>query len=101
MAKFEIAFQDGTKVVKEASTADEAKAVAKHERRSKLPRDTPGSASEVKVTSITRLQDRDGAARPSALRDIDQDREARDRERNDRERDDRERETRERENRGE
>ena len=57
MAKFEIAFVDGTKVIKEASTADEAKAMAKHERRAPMPRDTPGSAPEVKVTSVTRLQE--------------------------------------------
>ena len=55
MPKFEIAFVDGKKLVKETSTADEAKAQAKQERRALLPRDTPGSAPEVKVTSITRL----------------------------------------------
>lgn len=56
MAKFEIEFVDGKKAVKEASTADEAKGAAKHERRSQMPRDTPGSAPEVKVTRVTKLE---------------------------------------------
>lgn len=96
MAKFEIQFVDGRKVVKEANTADEAKTMAKHEARAKLPRDTPGSAPEVKVTSVTRLQDREESGKKGRPRDIDQDREARDRERGERERAEREREDRER-----
>jgi len=55
MPKFEIAFVDGKKIVKDAGTPDEAKAAAKQERRAPLPKDTPGSAPEVKVTSVTRL----------------------------------------------
>jgi len=55
MPKFEVAFVDGKKLVKDTNTADEAKAQAKQERRAPLPRDTPGSAPEVKVTSVTRL----------------------------------------------
>lgn len=55
MPKFEIQFVSGKRVVKEAGTADEAKSQAKNEARAGLPRDTPGSAPEVKVTSVTRL----------------------------------------------
>lgn len=56
MGKFEIEFVDGKKFVKDANTADEAKASAKHERRAPMPKDTPGSAPEVKVTRVTRLE---------------------------------------------
>lgn len=56
MAKFEIEFVDGKTIVKDANTADEAKSAAKHERRSPMPRDTPGSAPEVKVTRVIRLE---------------------------------------------
>lgn len=55
MPKFEIEFEDGHKVVKERGTGDEAKAAAKHEARAGLPADTPRSAPEVKVKSVTRL----------------------------------------------
>lgn len=57
MPKFEVAFVDGKKLVKDAGTASEAKAMAKQERRAPMPRDTPGSAAEVKVTGVTRLDD--------------------------------------------
>lgn len=56
MAKFEVEFRDGRKAVVEKNTADEAKAAAKHDRRSELPRDTPASAAEVKVAKVTRLE---------------------------------------------
>jgi len=55
MPKFEIAFVDGKRIVKEAPTADAAKSAAKQERRADMPRDTPGSAPEVKVTRVERL----------------------------------------------
>ena len=55
MNRFEVQFVSGKRVVMEANTADEAKTRAKQEARQGLPRDTPGSAPEVKVTSVTRL----------------------------------------------
>lgn len=55
MPRFEVQFVDGTKVIKQTDTADQAKAQAKAEQRGKLPEDTPRSAPEVKVASVTRL----------------------------------------------
>ena len=55
MPDFEVEFVDGSKVVKTTDTADQAKAQAKTDAFAKVPRDTPRSAPEVKVKSVTRL----------------------------------------------
>lgn len=55
MPRFEVTFVDGTKIVKQTDTADQAKAQAKAEQRQKVPADTPRSAPDVKVASVTRL----------------------------------------------
>lgn len=56
MAKFEVEFRDGQKVVKDANTADDAKRSAKKDRVKDLPPDTPKSAPEMMVTKVARLE---------------------------------------------
>lgn len=63
MPRFETKFVDGKTLVTEGQNRDEAKAKAKQERRAKLPAGAPGSAPEVKVVSITPLDERNDSNR--------------------------------------
>lgn len=58
MPKFEVEFRDGHTAIKDANTADDAKAKARVDRRRDLPTDTPKSASEVLVKRVTQLEDK-------------------------------------------
>lgn len=55
MPNFAVVFVDGKTLVKNTDTADQAKAQARAERRQQVPPDTPRSAPEVKIASVTRL----------------------------------------------
>lgn len=57
MPKFEVRFCDDKTIVVDKDTADAAKAVARAQRRAGVPPDTPRSAPEVKIASVTRLSD--------------------------------------------
>jgi hypothetical protein len=57
MPKFEVKFCDDKTVVLDVDTADVAKARARAQRRSTVPPDTPRSAPEVKIASVTRIGD--------------------------------------------
>ena len=57
MPTYEVEFCDGKRLVRSASTAAEAKASAKLERRAHVPPDTPRSAAEVKVARVHVLED--------------------------------------------
>lgn len=58
MATFEVEFCDGRKMVKHTDTADQAKRDARVDRAQTVPHDTPRSAPEVKIKSVTRLEER-------------------------------------------
>ena len=56
MPPFEVKFCDGKSVVIDTGTADDAKARARAQRRAGVPPDTPRSAPEVKIASVTNLE---------------------------------------------
>ena len=64
MSSFEVEFVDGTTMIKDTDTADQAKAQARTEQRAKYPADTPRSAAEVKIKRVTRLEERVASKSP-------------------------------------